>query len=117
MTAPNASTIAASTGIASVWSKMLIANRSTGNPDEPSSTRRIGSIPYDAGLSRVSTVIQPGRPTSGKSAPEREHRHHQEVHHDLESLHRAHERRERDAHRRQAEREHERQDEDRKSVV
>jgi len=28
-------------------------------------------MPYEAGSRRVRTVIQPGRPVSGKSAPER----------------------------------------------
>src|SRR5207253_4672478 len=71
ITSPKASTIAASTAMGSVRSKMLIAKRSTGKPDEPRSVRRIGSMPYDAGLRRVRTVIQLGRPTSGKSAPDR----------------------------------------------
>jgi hypothetical protein len=40
-------------------------------PESESTTRRSGSIPYDAGLSLVRTVIQPGRFVSGNRAPER----------------------------------------------
>jgi len=53
---------------------MVSANRSTSALDRPeseSTTRRSGSIPYEAGSSRVSTVIQPGRLVSGNKAPDR----------------------------------------------